>query len=203
MHDRIVKEQIYPMGATTNAPRIFIGTAGTKICTFYRLGQEANAIKMYADAIIEDRRKVYEQTKDPAHLVYEQTLRNDIEKYGKDSDEIMRPYFGKWLIGTGQFVTQEALENLVTERRRTNHEKKHDCFVGIDTAKHPDSTVVTVIRQNKELKKRELINWLELRGENYKDQFDIINDFMNRYNVLAVAIDSTGQGDFMLGMLVS
>lgn len=200
LHDRIVKEQIYPMGATTNAPRIFIGTAGTRICTFYRLGQEANAIKMYADAIIEDRRKVYEQTKDPAHLVYEQTLKNDIEKYGKDSDEIMRPYFGKWLIGTGQFVTQEALEAMVTDRRRTNHEKKHDCFVGIDTAKHPDSTVVTIIRQNKELKKRELINWLELRGENYKDQFDIINDFMNRYHVLAVAIDSTGQGDFMPDM---
>lgn len=198
--DRIVKEQILPMGATTNAPRIFIGTAGTKICAFYRLGQEANAIKLYADGIVADRRQMYERTNDPSHLVYEQTLKNDIVKYGKDSDEIQRPYFGKWLIGTGQFVTQEALDALVTDRKRTNHEKKNECFAGIDTAKHPDSTVVTIIRDNKDLKKRELINWLELRGENYKDQFDIIIDFLNRYNVLSVAIDSTGQGDFMPDM---
>ena len=41
---------------------------------------------------------------------------------------------------------------------------------------------------------------MELRGENYQDQFDIIHDFLKRYSVVAVAIDSTGQGDFMPDM---
>ena len=50
-------------------------------------------------------------------------------------------------------------------------------------AKHPDSTVVTILRWNKELGKKELINWLELRGENYKNQFDIIIDFLGRYKI--------------------
>jgi len=36
-----------------------------------------------------------------------------------------------------------------------------------------------------------------LRGENYKNQFDIIIDFLNRYKIVALAIDSTGQGQFM------
>jgi phage terminase large subunit-like protein len=39
LNDKIVKEQIWPMGANTNAPRIYIGTAGTRICYFRKLGR--------------------------------------------------------------------------------------------------------------------------------------------------------------------
>lgn len=199
--DRILKEQIWPMGASTNAPRVYIGTAGTRICYFYRLGQTGAALKLYYPDIVEQRRKKYEETGDAyPHLMYEQTVAQEIEKQGLESDEIQRPYFGKWLIGTGQFTTQEALDKLITERARTYHEKKSMCFAGIDTAKNPDSTVVTIIRWNENKKKKELLNWLELRGENYKDQFDIIIEFLSHYNVLALAIDSTGQGDFMPDM---
>jgi hypothetical protein len=198
--DQIVKEQILPMRASTNAPVVWIGTAGTRICNFYRLGQGKDANKLYFEQIAAQRRQVYELTGNPLHLIYEQTIRGEIEKYGLESDEIQRPYFGKWLIGTGQFTTAEEIDAITTERGRTHHERKHTCFVGIDTAKHPDSTIVTVLRWNEELGKKELINWLELRGENYKDQFDIIVDFISRYNVIALAIDSTGQGDFMPDM---
>lgn len=198
--DRIMMEQIWPMGASTNAPRIYIGTAGTRICHFYRLGQDGKAIKLYFDKVAEQRRKVYEATGNGLHLIYENTVNQEIELRGIESDEIQRPYFGKWLIGTGQFVTQEAIEAIVADRKRTFHDKHSDCFVGIDTAKHPDSTVVTVIRFNKDMGKKQLVNWLELRGENYKNQFDIIHEFLQKYKVLAMAIDSTGQGDFMPDM---
>lgn len=197
LQDRIIQQQIWPMGANTNAPRVYLGTAGTQICYFYREGQRDSSIKLYYDEIAEQRRKTYEETKDATHLIYEQTVKKEIEKYGADSDEIARPYFGKWLIGTGNFTTEEELSVLETERKYTNSDKHNECFVGIDTAKFPDSTVVTVVRFNKELNKKELINWLELRGDNYQDQFDIINEFLKWYNVVAIAIDSTGQGDFM------
>lgn len=201
MDDRIVKEQIWPMGAATNAPRIYIGTAGTRLCYFRTLGQQPDALKLYFEQIVEQRRALYDTNNDAMHLIYEQTVRQEIEKAGLDSDEIQRPYFGKWLIGTGQFVTQEVLETLVSDRpRRTYHENHSDCYVGIDTAKHPDSTVVTVIRYNTDLGKKQLINWLELRGENYQNQFDIIKEFLSNYKVQAIAIDSTGQGDFMPDM---
>lgn len=197
LNDQIIQQQIWPMGANTNAPRVYLGTAGTQICYFYREGQRDSSIKLYYDEIAEQRRKTYEETKDATHLIYEQTVKKEIEKYGADSDEIARPYFGKWLIGTGNFTTEEELSVLETERKYTNSDKHNECFIGIDTAKFPDSTVVTVVRFNKELNKKELINWLELRGDNYQDQFDIINEFLKWYNVVAIAIDSTGQGDFM------
>ncbi len=196
LSDRIVKEQIWPMGASTNAARVYIGTAGTRICYFYRLGQ-GSGLKLYFDQIAQQRRQLYEETGNALHLIYEQSIKGEIAKHGRESDEIARPYFGKWLIGTGQFVTQEELDTLFTKRQLTFHEKKNDCYVGLDTAKHPDSTVVTVLRYNPDTKIKEVINWLELRGENYRSQFEIIKEFMSNYKVVAIAIDSTGQGDFM------
>lgn len=200
LDDQIVKESIWPIGASTNAPRIYLGTAGTRICHFYRLGQSGKAIKLYFEDIVAQRRETYEKTNDAAHLIYEQTVRQEIEMQGKLSDEIQRPYFGKWLIGTGQFTTEEELDKLYGDYRCHYQQKEYDCFAGIDTAKHPDSTVVTVIRYNPEIKKKQLLNWCELRGENYQDQFDIIDSFLSNYKVIAVAIDSTGQGDFMPDM---
>lgn len=194
LNDKIVKEQIWPIGSTTNAPRIYIGTAGTKLSYFRDLGLSKDSIKLYYDEIIKDRRALYERTGDPKHLIYEQTVKSEIAKHGIESDEIQRPYFGKWLIGTGQFTTEEELNGLIGEH---DIEKTLEgrCYIGIDTAKHPDSTIVTVVQEKD--KKRRLINWLELRGENYKDQFDIIVAFLDQYKVEAIAIDSTGQGDFM------
>lgn len=199
LDDQIVKESIWPIGASTNAPRIYLGTAGTRICHFYRLGQ-STAIKLYFEDIVAQRRQTYDFTRDANHLIYEQTIRQEIELQGIDSDEIQRPYFGKWLIGTGQYTTEEELDKLYGDYRCHYQQKEYDCFVGIDTAKHPDSTIVTVLRYNTKLAKKQVLNWCELRGENYQDQFDIIQQFLSNYKVIAIAIDSTGQGDFMPDM---
>lgn len=198
--DNIVDHSIRPMGKTTNAPIIRIGKAGTKINQFYRMGQTGQVKKYYFDEVAKQRRQLYEKSGDARHLVYEQSVRSDINEFGKDSDYIQREYYGKWQIGTGQFVTMEALEALMTERKNSFHHKKSECFAGIDTAKHPDSTVVTIVRYNEEKKTKEVLNWMELRGENYQDQFEKIIMFLENYNITAVAIDSTGQGDFMPDM---
>ncbi len=211
--DEIVKTRIFPMGATTNAPRVYVGTAGTRVCYFYRLGQTANALKIYFEDVAKQRRQHYNQSTEASHLIYEQYIRGEIEKHGLDSDEIQRPYFGKWLIGTGNFCTEENLKALITNNRPTYHYNKSDCFAGIDTAKHPDSTVCTVIRDTGEVhervlkdgtkqlyRKKELLNWCELRGENYRNQYDILKEFLSHYRIEAIAIDSTGQGDFMPDM---
>lgn len=216
--DEVIKHSIWPMGKTTNAPRVYIGKAGTKISHYYRLCQSNKSIKVYFNDVVKQRRKTYEETGDARHLIYEQSVNEDIEKQGIDADEIQREYFGKWQIGTGQFVTLETLELLEDKNRKlTFHFKKGECFAGLDTAKHPDSTVVTILRDTGELvervlpdgktkeysRKKELINWMELKGENYQSQFDIIQHFLSQYNVMAIAIDSTGQGDFMPDMFES
>ncbi len=199
--DKIMKETIWPIGSSTNAPRVYIGTAGTRLCYFRSQGLEnPNAIKIYFDEVVKQRRETYEKTGDAKHLIYEQTVKQDIESKGRDSDEIQRPYFGKWLIGTGQFTTEEGIDAIESDRGITQSDKTSKCFVGIDTAKHPDSSVLTVMRLNAKTGKKELINWCELKGENYKHQFEVFVDFIGRYNVVAIAIDSTGQGDFMPDM---
>lgn len=198
--DREMIADIFPMGKTTNAPRIFIGTAGTQICYFYKLINRGVALVYDCDEIIRQRRKLYEATGDVSHLVYEQSVNDDRIRLGEDSDDFQRPYKLKWIIGSGQVMTWERLDKMIGFYSRAYKDKTNECFVGIDTAKNPDSTVVTVIRWNAELNKKQLINWLELRGDNYQDQFDIINAFLDNYNVRAVAIDSTGQGDFMPDM---
>jgi hypothetical protein len=147
LNDKIVQQQIWPMGATTNAPRVYIGTAGTRLCYFRKLGRTKSAIKIYFEDIVVQRRTIYEATKDARHLIYEQYVRGEIEKHGLDSDEIQRPYFGKWLIGTGNFTTEEDLLKLEDPQRNITYQyKKGNCFAGIDTAKHPDSTVCTILR---------------------------------------------------------
>lgn len=198
--DKIVKHSIWPMGKVTNAPRVYIGKAGTQINHFYRLSQRNDTIKVYFDDVAKQRRQVYEKTGDPLHLIYEQSVKSDIAEQGIDADEIQREYFGKWQIGTGNFVTAQDLDLLYGNYRCHYQQKEYDCYAGIDTAKNPDSTVVTIIRYNPKLKKKELLNWMELRGDNYQDQFDTIKAFLGNYRVMAVAIDSTGQGDFMPDM---
>lgn len=200
LSDRIVKDQIWPMGKFTNAPRIYIGTAGVQICHFYRLCQKSYALILDFDKIAAQKRQTYLETGNALHLIYIRSVEQEIEKYGRDSDEVRRPYYLEWIIGTGQFTTAEEIDAIISTRGRTHHEKKHPCYVGIDVAKHPDSTVVTVLRYNPDNGKKELLNWLELRGENYKSQFDIIYDYITRYNTVAVAVDSTGIGDYMADM---
>lgn len=198
--DEVVQHSIWPMGKTTNAPRVYIGKAGTKICHFYRLSQSGETLKVYFNDVVVQRRELFERTKNARHLIYEQSVKEDITKYGEENDFIQREYFGKWQIGTGQYTTLEQLTGLVADRGLTYQHKEFECYAGIDTAKHPDSTVVTILRYNSELKKKEVLNWCELQGENYQNQFDIICDFLSHYRVIAIAIDSTGQGDFMPDM---
>lgn len=220
-----MKTAVFPMGASTNAPRIFIGTAGTQICYFYRgINNPANKVYEYPESvIIAQRRALYEKTGDSELLKYELYIQGEKDKLGFDSDEFKLAYRLIWIIGTGQFVVKDTLMALCNELvKLVPSDRENDCYLGLDTAKHPDSTVATVIRYNKERKRKELIYWLELRGENYQDQFYIIErlilgierDEKNQiirgedsfikynggFNIVRMALDSTGQGDFMPDM---
>lgn len=225
--DDRMKNAVFPMGASTNAPRIYIGTAGTRNC-YYKSQLDTNprAIKITLENVLADRRRLYNLLRDPQILFYEHYINHEIQTHGKDSDYIERQFFLKWKIGSGQFTTPEALDALtgpfgiISENRARTDAKGNvldplPCYVGIDTAKDPDQTWVTVVRDNPELiewlKKKlgdpklikserigQLCNWLSIHGTNYEDQFEIIKNWLAHFeNIKAIAIDATGQGDFM------
>lgn len=266
VYDEKMKNAIFPMVASTNGPRIYVGTAGTRNCYFKsQLDNNPKRIIIPLEEVLADRRAMAEETGDAYHLRYERFVEHEIATHGNDSDYIQRQFRLKWKIGSGQFTTPEILDSLVHpdfgiisentpeyERDEKGEIKKHRdtgelkvkrepyaCFGGLDTAKAPDQTVATVIRETdekklvefaaeakkkiQELLKHEeesgntaltaiseggveirsgtigqLCNWVALKGTNYEDQFDILKKFFSQYeNLKAIAIDSTGQGDFM------
>lgn len=198
--DETAMVKVFPMGAATNATRIFVGTAGYRICYFYRLLQKKDRFIYNYKRVIEDKRKLFEATGDEFHLNYNNFIVKEIMNLGEQSDEFQSQYNLKWILGTGQFCTAEDFAKIQGDYSRVHQNKQLECYIGVDTAKDPDSTVVTVLGYDKEKKSKKILNWLELRGDNYQDQFDIIWDFIQRYNTAAIAIDSTGQGDFMPDM---
>ncbi len=109
MIDTIVNQQIIPMGAATNAPVIRVGTAGTQTCDFYWAIQKGNAYVMQWPEIVADRRAMYEATGDASHLVYEQRVKRDIEKYGENDPRIQRPYYNVWQLEAGMYITGPEL----------------------------------------------------------------------------------------------
>ncbi len=208
--DRIMQDAVFPMGAATNALRILVGTAGTRLCHFKNeLDTNPRAVKVKLDEVFKDRRKMYELTGDAQHLQYERYVGSEIQKYGKDDPYIRTQYLGEWIIGAGQFCTVEQLDALIgkhTYIKENRADKKGNtlsCYVGIDTAKHPDRTWVTVLRDHPVLGERysQLCGWYVLAGENYENQFNLIKDWLRDFDgIKRVAIDSTGQGDFMPDM---
>lgn len=109
INDRIVNEDILPMGASTNAVVLKVGTAGDATCDFYWDIQKGRAYVMTYPEIAADRRRMYEVTGDARHLVYERKVKSDIERYGLASPEIQKPYYNVWQIEAGMFITADEL----------------------------------------------------------------------------------------------
>lgn len=223
------KNKAEPMGASTNAPEISIGVSWYNKNYFLRLIQslgKKHKLRFDADEVIKQRRERYEQDGNPFHLNYEKKFNKLVERDGREDPAIKTQWLLQWVLGAGQFMVQDDWNELTEpyfyvdgngdDKHRQAHlideDKDSECFVGIDTAKYPDSTVVTVIRWNEETKWKELIALLELKGENYLDQFEIITGYdsstgrmtgmgmLDSFNVQGIAIDSTGQGSFFPDM---
>ena len=195
-----MQRSVFPMGASTNAPRVYVGTSGVKLCYFKKqLETNPRAIRIKLDEVFADRRRVAQQTGNPSHLRYENFVKGEILTNGADSDYIKTQYLGTWVIGTGQFCTSEMLDAIEDDEYTMPEKCDRPVYVGIDTAKSPDQTVVKVIADDeKDPLKSDLVGSLEMRGENYEDQFEIITDWLQNFSeIRAIALDATGQGDFM------
>jgi len=73
--------------------------------------------------------------------------------------------------------------------------------VGIDPARKQDSTVVTVVWVDWDRPDEygyfhhRVLNWLEIQGDDWEEQYHQIVDFLSHYNVLAIGVDANGVGD--------
>ena len=107
-----------------------------------------------------------------------------------------------WILERGMFVTEGVMEQLSDRSMEVvKHWHKSPVVVGIDPARKLDSTVVTVVWVDWDRPDEfgyydhRVLNWLELQGEDWEQQYAEITDFLANYDVLAVAVDANGVGD--------
>jgi hypothetical protein len=199
--DFTVTKSIAPMLAYYAGTMIKTGTPTTSKNNFYRSIQlnkrQATGRGARQNHFQWDWRDVAKVNKD-----YEKFIRKEMLRIGEDSDEFQMSYNCKWLLERGMFVTQTAMDelgDLSGELVKNWH--KTPVVVGIDPARKMDSTVVTVVWVDWDRPDEfgyydhRILNWLELQGDDWEEQYFQIVNFLSNYDVLAIGVDGNGVGD--------
>lgn len=123
-------------------------------------------------------------------------------RIGEDSDEFQMSYNCKWLLERGMFVTGTLMDELGdTSQELVKSWHQTPVVVGIDPARKMDSTVVTVVWVDWDRPDEfgyfdhRILNWLELQGDDWEEQYFQIVNFLSNYDVLAIGVDANGVGD--------
>ena len=133
---------------------------------------------------------------------YEKFIKKEMLRIGEESDEFQMSYNCKWLLERGMFVTQGIMDDLGdTSSELVKSWHKTPVVVGIDPARKTDSTVVTVVWVDWDRPDEfgyydhRVLNWLEIQGDDWEEQYYQIVNFLSNYDVLAVGVDANGVGD--------
>ena len=211
-------KSIFPMSAFFNGTRMLIGTATIKRGFFYDSIEQNKK-----DYVAGDRKKCHFEN-DWRVVVkynpnYEKHVKEAMRKMGPDSDEFNMSYNLRWIFERGMFIEIKAFEalgdtNLILSEG--DKSKKH--VAGIDLGKAQDSTVVTIlepdwdnpviIEESKSPDQEDYVvyntklkAWMEIEGDNWDKQYYAILEFLDKWELERVAIDSTGVGSPMYDRL--
>lgn len=199
--DFVVSKSIAPMGAYYNATIVKTGTPTTSKNNFYRAIQLNKRRQTGRGA----RQNHYQwDWRDVAKVNsnYEKFIKKEMLRIGEDSDEFQMSYNCKWLLERGMFITSGVMDELGdTSQELVRNWHRTPVIVGIDPARKQDSTVVTVVWVDWDRPDEfgyydhRILNWLELQGDDWEDQYFQIVNFLEGYNVLAIGVDTNGVGD--------
>lgn len=204
---RVVDKSIIPMGAALNGTVVFTGTPSYEKGVFYKqiqLNKRQQTKPRERQAHFEaDWREVSRWNKD-----YERFCKRQMLRMGEDSDEFRLSFRLVWLLDQGQFITSERLDSLEDRGMKIVHAyHSSPVLVGIDPARKQDSTIVTVVWVNWAspdefgFYEHRILNWLDLGGLGWEEQYFRIVEFLRNYNVMAIGIDSGGVGDVVASRL--
>jgi hypothetical protein len=199
--DFVVSKSISPMLAYYAGTMIKTGTPTTSKNNFYRSIQLNKRRATSRGA----RQNHYQwDWRDVAKVNdnYAKFIKKEMLRIGEDSDEFQMSYNCKWLLERGMFVTQSLMDELGdTSQELVKSWHKTPVVVGIDPARKMDSTIVTVVWVDWDRPDEfgyfdhRILNWLELQGDDWEEQYFQIVNFLSNYDVLAVGVDANGVGD--------
>jgi hypothetical protein len=205
--EKVVNKSISPMGASTNASMVFTGTPTYVKGVFYRQIQ-LNKRQQVKRGARQNHFEADYKTVGKYNSNYKKFVAKEILRIGVDSDEFKLSYRLMWLLDRGMFTTAEKLDDLGDKSMQIQHAwMKSPVIVGIDPARKIDSTVVTVLWVGWDYPdqfgrfEHRILNWLDLTGVDWEEQFFRITEFLSNYHVFAIGVDAGGVGDTVISRL--
>ena len=133
---------------------------------------------------------------------YATYIRGEAMRIGEDSDEFRLNYRLEWLLERGMLVTESRMDELGDPTMPIVPAYwRSPLIAGIDFARRMDSTVVTIVWVDWDrpdelgLYDHRILNWLEMHGEEWEDQYWRIVDLFSNYSIVACGVDAQGVGD--------
>jgi len=199
--DFVVSKSISPMLAYYSGTMVKTGTPTTSKNNFYRsiqLNKRRQTTRGKRQNHFEwDWREVSK-----VNANYGKYIKKEMLRIGEESDEFQMSYNCKWLLERGMFITSSIMDELGdTSAEVTRAWHRTPVVVGIDPARKLDSTVVTVVWVDWDRPDEfgyfdhRVLNWLELQGDDWEDQYFQIVNFLSNYDVMYVGVDANGVGD--------
>lgn len=199
--DFVVNKSISPMMAYYAGTMVKTGTPTTSKNNFYKSIQlnrrRQNDRGRRQNHFQWDWRDVAKINSD-----YSKFIKKEMLRIGEDSDEFQMSYNCKWLLERGMFVTASSMDDLGdSSQELVKVWHKTPVVVGIDPARKMDSTVVTVVWVDWDRPDEfgyfdhRVLNWLEIQGDDWEEQYFQIVNFLQNYDVLAIGVDANGVGD--------
>lgn len=199
--DFVVSKSISPMLAYYSGTMVKTGTPTTHKNNFYRSIQLNKRRQTGAKSRQNHFQWDYKDVS-KYNTNYGKFIKKEMLRIGEDSDEFQMSYCCKWLLDRGMFVTSNVLDELGdTSQEVVKAWHRTPVVVGIDPARKIDSTVVTVVWVDWDRPDEfgyfdhRILNWLEIQGDDWEDQYFQIVNFLSNYDVLAVGVDANGVGD--------
>ncbi|WP_050514487.1 terminase large subunit domain-containing protein [Streptomyces rimosus] len=205
--ERVINKSISPMLSSTRGTMVLTGTPTYSKGIFYKIIQQNKRMANKRG----QRQNHFEATwKDvaKAHPDYGIYIEAEKLKIGEDSDEFKLSYRLIWMLDRGMLTTGEKFEALCDSSMQVVKAWNHTpVLVGIDPARKQDSTIVTVTWIDWDhpdefgTYEHRVLNWLDLSGLEWEEQYYRIVDWLSAYNIWAICIDVGGVGDVVASRL--
>ena len=199
--DFTVSKSISPMLAYYAGTMIKTGTPTTSKNNFYRSIQ-LNKRKATGRGAKQNHFQWDWKDVSKVNPDYQKFIKKEMLRIGEESDEFQMSYNCKWLLERGMFVSSSVMDELGdTSQELVKVWHKTPVVVGIDPARKMDSTIVTVVWVDWDRPDEfgyfdhRVLNWLELQGDDWEEQYFQIVNFLSNYDVLAIGVDANGVGD--------
>lgn len=199
--DFIVTKSISPMMAYYAGTMVKTGTPTTSKNNFYRSIQ-LNRRRQTGRGVRQNHFQWDYKDVSKVNPDYNKFIKKEIIRIGEESDEFQMSYNCKWLLERGMFVSSSLMDELGdSSQELVKSWHKTPVVVGVDPARKMDSTVVTVVWVDWDRPDEfgyydhRILNWLEIQGDDWEEQYFQIVNFLSNYDVLAIGIDANGVGD--------